>query len=81
MNYKEDLGSDNKGTEGGNITMESETGQENSKKTCNPTLRQKTNKRVHQFSISQVIDHQLDKGKPLNHCQMIFYGNRNSTCR
>ena len=32
MNYKEDLGSDNKGTEGGNITMESETGQENSKK-------------------------------------------------
>ena len=29
MNYKEDLGRDNKGTEGGNITMESETGQEN----------------------------------------------------
>jgi hypothetical protein len=29
MNYKEDLGRGNKGTGGGNITMESETGQEN----------------------------------------------------
>jgi hypothetical protein len=32
INYKEDLGKDNKGTEGGNITMESTTGQENSNK-------------------------------------------------
>ena len=29
MKYKEDLGRDNKGTEGENITMETETGQEN----------------------------------------------------
>jgi hypothetical protein len=31
MNYKEDLERDNKGTEGGKITMESETGQDSSK--------------------------------------------------
>jgi hypothetical protein len=72
LNYKENAGSDIKETEGGNNIIETGTGQENLNKYMQNILRQKTNKRINQALVSQVTDHQQDKGQPQNLCQMVF---------
>ena len=76
MKGKEDLGMDSVWTVGATTNVEIEIGQENLKEAIQLSS-EIGNKQTNHWNLKyQLLEHQLRKRKPQNHCQTIFYGSR-----